>query len=176
MRYVLVSVVKGPAGDFNNNLRKDVFSKFKAKSSKLPAHFTIKSPFEEDDINELENVLEKFSDYNNQENYIIKGYNHFDNRVIFMDVIMSKKAKSLHDRLIDDLSKIPYIKFNDRDGKDKVFHITVSSKKIQNIFPKLWDYVNKIPCEFECSFDNICIYKWEDNTWKLHKEYLLKKS
>lgn len=93
-----------------------------------------------------------------------------------MDVIMSKKAKSLHDRLIDDLSKIPYIKFNDRDGKDKVFHITVSSKKIQNIFPKLWDYVNKIPCEFECSFDNICIYKWEDNTWKLHKEYLLKKS
>lgn len=66
--------------------------------------------------------------------------------------------------------------FNDRDGKDKVFHITVSSKKIQNIFPKLWDYVNKIPCEFECSFDNICIYKWEDNTWKLHKEYLLKKS
>lgn len=62
MRYVLVSVVKGPAGDFNNNLRKDVFSKFKAKSSKLPAHFTIKSPFEEDNINELENVLEKFSD------------------------------------------------------------------------------------------------------------------
>ena len=46
MRYVVVSVVKGEAGDFNNKLRKDIFNKFKAKSSKLPAHFTIKAPFE----------------------------------------------------------------------------------------------------------------------------------
>ena len=48
MRYVVVSVVKGEAGDFNNKLRKDIFNKFKAKSSKLPAHFTIKAPFEYD--------------------------------------------------------------------------------------------------------------------------------
>ena len=27
MRYVIVSVVKGPAGNFNNNLRKEVFEK-----------------------------------------------------------------------------------------------------------------------------------------------------
>ena len=50
MRYVIVSVVKGKAGNFNNNLRKEVFQKFNAKSSKLPAHFTIKAPFEYDDI------------------------------------------------------------------------------------------------------------------------------
>ena len=43
MRYVIVSVVKGEAGEFNNNLRKDIYNKFKAKSSKLPAHFTIKA-------------------------------------------------------------------------------------------------------------------------------------
>ncbi len=36
MRYVIVSVIKGEAGDFNNNLRKEVYDKFKAKSSKLP--------------------------------------------------------------------------------------------------------------------------------------------
>ena len=48
MRYVVVSVVKGEAGNFNNNLRKEVYEKFNAKSSKLPAHFTIKSPFETD--------------------------------------------------------------------------------------------------------------------------------
>ena len=57
MRYVIVSVVKGKAGNFNNNLRKEVFQKFNAKSSKLPAHFTIKAPFEYDDIEELEEVL-----------------------------------------------------------------------------------------------------------------------
>ena len=45
MRYVVVGVVKGEAGDFNNNLRKDLFEKFKARSSELPAHFTINAPF-----------------------------------------------------------------------------------------------------------------------------------
>ena len=60
MRYVVVSVVKGEAGNFNNNLRKEVYEKFNAKSSKLPAHFTIKAPFEYDDIEELEEVLQNF--------------------------------------------------------------------------------------------------------------------
>ena len=59
MRYVIVSVVKGKAGNFNNNLRKEVFQKFNAKSSKLPAHFTIKAPFEYDDIEELEDYCKE---------------------------------------------------------------------------------------------------------------------
>lgn len=45
MRYVIVSVTKGNAGEFNNKIRKNLFEKFGAKSSKLPPHFTIKSPF-----------------------------------------------------------------------------------------------------------------------------------
>lgn len=31
MRYVIVSVTKGIAGEFNNNLRKDIFKKFIVK-------------------------------------------------------------------------------------------------------------------------------------------------
>ena len=38
MRYVVVSVVKGEAGDFNNKLRKDIFNKFKAKSLQITWH------------------------------------------------------------------------------------------------------------------------------------------
>ncbi|MBO3444119.1 2'-5' RNA ligase family protein [Clostridium sp. CCUG 7971] len=174
MRYVIVSVVKGKLGNFNNNLRKEIFNKFKAKSSKLPAHFTIKSPFETDNIDDLENILDSFSNNYLSEPYKIKGYAHFDNRVIFMKVLMSDEGKILHDKLIDELSKIPYINFGEKDGKDKVFHITISSKKIQKIFNELWEYVNKIDCDFDCHFDNICIYKWENNTWILHNEYILK--
>ncbi|CAH2213455.1 2'-5' RNA ligase family protein [Tepidibacter aestuarii] len=173
MRYVIVSVVKGDAGNFNNNLRKEVFEKFKARSSKLPAHFTIKAPFESDDINDLENILDNFSKSHNSSEYKIKGYDHFDDRVIFMKVLMSDEGKTIHDKLIDDLNKINYLDFSKEDGKDKVFHVTISSKKIRNIFNKLWNYVSLIPCNFDCHFDNICIYKWVDNTWVLHKEYLL---
>ena len=102
MRYVVVSVVKGEAGNFNNNLRKEVYEKFNAKSSKLPAHFTIKAPFEYDDIEELEEVLQNFCKTHKRAPYKIKNYNHFDNRAIYMEVIMSKEGKKLHDDLFDE--------------------------------------------------------------------------
>lgn len=174
MRYVIVSVIKGPAGDFNNNLRKKVLYKFKAKSSKLPAHFTIKSPFEADDINELDNILTEFCNVQNKAKYTLKGYDHFDDRVVFMKVFMSEKGSMLHDNLIDRLDTLPYIHFNTTEGKDKVFHVTIASKKIQKIFDDIYNYVNCIPYDFECFFDNISVFQWNDNTWKLYKEYLLK--
>ena len=163
MRYVIVSVVKGPAGNFNNNLRKEVFEKLGAKSSKLPAHFTIKAPFEADDISDLDKVLQDFAQNHKAQDYKIKGYNHFDNRVIYMDVHMNKKSKLLHDELIEELEKLPYIHFKNHDYKDKVFHVTISSKKIQKIYDELWEYVNNIHCDFDCKFDNVSVFNQQIN-------------
>lgn len=173
MRYVVVSILKGKAGIFNNNLRKEIFTKFKSKSSKLPAHFTIKAPFESEDISRLDDVLRIFCKNNKSQPYSIKGYDHFDNRVIFMKVLMSNEGKILHDKLIDVMSELDFINFSSHDGKDKIFHVTIASKKIQPIFNELWDYVKNINCNFNCTFDNISIYRWEDNTWILYNEYLL---
>lgn len=175
MRYVIVCVVKGEAGEFNNNLRKELFQKLKAKSSKLPAHFTIKAPFEyEGEINELVDVLEVFSKTAKAEAFTIDGYDHFDDRVIYMKVNMSKEAKAVHDKLIDDMSKITYIDFDKKDGKNKVFHITLASKKLKSLYSKVWDYVHKYHCEFQGAFDNVRIYRWEEETWKLYKEFIFK--
>ena len=41
MRYVVVSVVKGEAGNFNNNLRKEVYEKFNAKSSSCTFYYQV---------------------------------------------------------------------------------------------------------------------------------------
>ena len=95
MRYVVVSVLKEKQVILII-LWKEVLQKFNAKSSKLPTHFTIKSPFETDNIVQLENTLDKFSKENYSAPYKIKGYDHFDDRVIFMKVIMSKEGKILH--------------------------------------------------------------------------------
>ena len=133
MRYVIVSVVKGEGGDFNNNLRREVFKKLGAKSSKLPAHFTIKSPFECNNISEVDKVIENFCNNHNKAKYTLEKYGHFDNRVIYMKVHMSEEGKKLHDNLIDELDEIDFINFQPHDGKNKVFHVTVSSKKIQKI-------------------------------------------
>ena len=172
MRYVIVCVVKGEAGDFNNNLRKELFKNFKAKSSKLPAHFTIKAPFEYDkDISNLEGILEKFCKEEKVAPFNIQGYGNFDKRVIYMKVNMSKEGQGVHDKLIDEISKVPYINFRKGEGKDKVFHVTLASKKLEPIYDEVWNYVNKYPCNFKCNFDNITIYNWDNNTWNAYREF-----
>ena len=40
---------------------------------------------------------------------------------------MNKKSKLLHDELIEELEKLPYIHFKNHDYKDKVFHVTISN-------------------------------------------------
>lgn len=175
MRYVIVCVVKGEAGNFNNHLRLELWEKLKVKSSKLPAHFTIKAPFEYDgEITDLEKALEDFCVREKAEPFILKEYDHFDDRVIYMKVDMSYEGKAVHDRLIDTLAAISYIKFDKKDGKEKIFHVTVSAKKLQPIYNQVWNYVQKYPFKFNCVFDNISIYKWEENTWKLYREFLMK--
>ncbi len=88
---------------------------------------------------------------------------------------MSREGKEMHDRLIDVMEPISYIRFDEKDGKNKVFHVTVTSKKLESVYETIWDYVMTYPCNYKCMFDNICIYRWEDETWKIHKEYILEK-
>lgn len=175
MRYVIVCVVKGKAGDFNNNLRKELFEKFKAKSSKLPAHFTIKAPFEyEGEIKELNKVLEEFCEKEVAEEFTIDGYDHFNDRVIYMKVDMSEQAKNVHDKLIDKMSEVSYIEFDKKDGKNKTFHVTLASKNLRLIYNKVWEHIQQYSCNFQCSFDNITVYNWGEGTWKVYKEFKLK--
>lgn len=172
MRYVIVSIVKGSGGAFNNNMRKDIYEKFKVKSSKLPAHFTIKAPFEYDkDISELEHDIENFCRRNKKTSYIMDKYNHFDQRVIYMNVNMSEEGQGVHDELIAVFDKFSYINFKENEGKNKIFHVTLSSRKLSSIYNDVWKYVNNYPFNFKCYFDNVCIYRWEDYTWKLHREF-----
>jgi len=176
MRYVIVCVVEGEAGRFNNRLRTELWEKMKVRSSKLPAHFTIKAPFEyEGKLTELEQRLEAFSQKEQAASFKLEGYNHFDDRVIYMEVHMSEEGKALHERLIEELEQVPYIEFNKQDGKDKIFHVTVSSKKLKPVYQEVWTYVQQYPCEFSCSFDNISIYEWRENTWQIYKVYRLAK-
>ena len=173
-RYVIVATIRGKGGQFNDDLRKEVFEKFNAKSSSLPAHFTIKGPFETDNIKEVEEIISSFAKKNTAYPIILRGYGHFDERVIYMAVDMSTEAKEIHDKFIEELDRASYIKFKDNEGKDKTFHVTITSKKIKDKFQPIWDYVNQYSCYYEDYFYNITIYKWVPYRWELYRQYILK--
>ena len=106
---------------------------------------------------------------------LLDNYDHFDERVVYMKVEMSKEGKELHDKLIDTIDSLPYIAFDKKDGKNKIIHVTVASKRINDIYSELWEYVNTKPCNFQCEFDNVSIYKWQENTGYYIKNMNLRK-
>ncbi|MCL2323543.1 MAG: 2'-5' RNA ligase family protein [Oscillospiraceae bacterium] len=171
--WVIVSSVKGKACDLNKMLKENIFQKFNARGSKLPPHFTIKAPFEIDDISDIENAIDKFSKKATREKYVIDGFNHFSSRVVYMDVKMSKEAKAVHDLLIDELLKAGLV-FDKKDGKKKVFHVTIVSKNVQTNFEHIWEYILEFKCYFELYFDNVEIYKFQNNRWMLYRSFNFK--
>ncbi|MCR3760614.1 2'-5' RNA ligase family protein [Clostridium felsineum] len=177
MRYVLVCIIKGEAAKLNEKLAFEVKSKFNARRSKLPPHFTIKAPFEtsEENIYELKEVLEKFRCRFNAEKMSIDGFSSFRKDVVYMKVNLSRKGKEVHDQLIDELKRLKWLQWKNNEGKDKVFHCTIVSKKVKEHFDEILTHVKNYECNYKCYFDNISLYKWNVNKWEIDKEYNLTK-
>lgn len=175
MRDVVVTVADGEAGVFNKKLSAEAFEKFKVKSSKLPAHITLKAPFEtEEPIEVLEEAIEKYIKDKKAIPYEIKGFEHFDNRVIYMNAIENKEMRDFHKGFVKAIKEVNYISFGSHEGENAIFHVTVSSKKVSFVFDEMWQWINQFNCNYNVLLNNISIYKWQDNTWKLHKRFELK--
>lgn len=173
-RYVLVCLIEGEAGKFHDKLVNEVCSKFNKRRTKLPAHITLKAPFETDKIGDMVDVLQRFADSRSRSSIKIKDFGKFRRDVVYMDVNVSQEAKKVHDELMDELRKIPWIEFKANEGKDRVFHCTIVSKRIQDKFKDIWEYVNQYKCDFDVCFDNLSLYKWQNNTWELFRKFNLK--
>jgi hypothetical protein len=33
--------------------------------------------------------------------------------------------------------------------------------------------IKEVSCNFNCIFDNVTIYKWEEGIWKLYQEFII---
>lgn len=172
-KYVLVCTIEREVLTFHKELTNDICYKFNKRPQKLPAHFTIKAPFETEKIEDMIKVLDEFSKVKNKAPIKIDGFGKFREDVVYMNIEVSSEAKKIYDELIDELTKIPWIEFKPNEGKNKVLHCTIVSRRIQDRFKEIWEYVNQYKCDFESYFDNISLYKWENNTWILYKKFNL---
>lgn len=173
-RYVVVCLIKGEALEFHERLVQQVCSMFNVKRQRLPAHFTIKAPFETDNIKEIENLTEDFCSKQKKSRILLKNFGYFRNSVVYMDVIPSKEAIDIHDKYIDVLSEVKWLEWKRNEGKGRVFHCTVVSKLFSDKFKLIWDYVNQIPFSFDSYFDNISILRWDKNKWVTFREFYFK--
>lgn len=174
MRYVIVCLIKGEALNFHETLVEDICNRFKVKRQRLPAHFTIKAPFETENINELENLMENYCKEIQSTPVLLEGYGHFRDAVVYMDVHASNEAVKVHDDFIDRLKTTDWLDWKRNEGKGKVFHCTLVSKLPPGKFPEIWQYVSDFPFSYSTFFDNISILVWEKDRWITYKEYRFK--
>jgi 2'-5' RNA ligase len=175
MRYVIVYLIEGEALKFHEKLTNDICSRFNVKRQRLPAHFTIKAPFETEEIDELEKLTEEFCLDNKVADIKIQDFGHFQKNVVYMDVLPSSEAIKVHDNYIDLIQTLPWLEWKSNEGKGRIFHCTLISKIPYGVFADIWAYIVKINCSFKLSFDNISILLWEKDKWNLYKQYKFKK-
>jgi len=176
MKYLIVTLVKGKLEKFQQKLLYDIPKKFNAKRAilrKPPAHITLKYFFETNDIGKVEKFVKEFCKSHKKSNYRARGFGHFQNDVIFIDIDPSKEMVKTRREFLKRLESETEIEFLNVD-RDSQFHISVAHTDINEEYDKIWSYVNKTNPEFNCRFDNITILKVEDNLLKVHKIYNLK--
>lgn len=174
MKYVIVCLIKGDALTFHEKLVEDICKKFKVKRQRLPAHFTIKAPFETENINELENLAENYCKNILSTHTLIEGYGYFRDTVVYMDVHASDEAVKVHDDFIDKLKTVSWLEWKRNEGKGKVFHCTLVSKLPPGKFQDIWNYVSNFDYSYPAFFDNISILAWDKDRWVTYKEYKFK--
>jgi len=177
MKYSIFYLMKGEARRYRNKLVKEVGPKFGERyvlNSKLPAHITLKIPFENNNIKKVEKVLKKFIKNHKSSKIKIIGFGNFRRFVAFLKFEFPKFALGTYKEMINELGKIKGIKIHEHE-KNWHPHATIAYGNTKKSFNEIWNYLKKLnKPKFELMFDNITIMKKVGKYWKIHKEFKLK--
>lgn len=174
LRYVIVCLIKGEALKFHEKLVENVCFKFKVNRQRLPAHFTLKAPFETENIEDMENLIENFCKERQKAPISLDGIGNFRNEVIYMALSHTDEALKIHDDLIDELHTLKWLSWRKNDGKGRTFHCTIVTHLNKDKFNDIWEYVLKFHPHFSIYFDNISILQWKKDKWITYREFNLK--
>lgn len=176
MKYLIAYLVKGKVERYQKNLMKNISNKFNVKNinKKIYPHVTLKSPFETDDISELNERLKNFVKINSSPEVYINGFGNFDNSVLYLNVEFSEKAKEFFRKMKSKLSDLDYINFDEYDELENNFHSTVAIIRDRNKFDEIKQILLSRNPKYNLKLDNVSILKKETKRWKLHKMFNLK--
>src|SRR3989338_6293813 len=87
----------------------------------------------------------------------------------FLKIKFSKESKTMHKRLLKELTKISGVELREFDINFKP-HATIAYGNKKQTFDKIWEYLNKLnKPHFNLKFDNLTILKKPRKFWKIHK-------
>ena len=176
MKLSIFYLIKGESDKYVQKLVTEVGPKFGENylvENHLPSHITLKSPFETENIKEVEKVMECFANQQNSSEIYVNGFDNFREFVAFLKPVFSEKALKMQKQLIRELGNIG-VDSREHDEEFKP-HVTLSYGNTKDSFDKIWNYLKTLKKpEFSMNLDNIAIMKKGKKSWKIHKEFKLK--
>ncbi|MEK7134269.1 MAG: 2'-5' RNA ligase family protein [Patescibacteria group bacterium] len=177
MRYFIAHLLRGPIAEYHRMLVYDVATRFDLKISAgyFPSHITIKEPFEAtaERIDDLKNMLVAFSRTYHIAPFTIYGFGCFGDRVIFLDVTLSTEASRISADLQDVVIKNLVLLWGKYEPL-KNFHLTIAKNDVAEKFDDIWGYLmTKHTPTFNLSFDNIALFRREEDAWVVESIYPL---
>ncbi len=172
---MIVYLMRNKVKKYQEKLIDELSKKFKINNLNhhIPAHITLKVPFETKRIKNVENVLRNFVKKQKQSKIKVKGFGSFNGKVIFINPIYSNAAKILTRNLIKDLEIISRMKLKKYD-KDHTPHATIGYARNKYQFKEILNFLNSKNPEFSMSFDNITILKKVVRNWKIYKIFKIR--
>ncbi|MEM7111073.1 MAG: 2'-5' RNA ligase family protein [Chloroflexota bacterium] len=176
-------LVPESASQYQLNLRQKIQTRFNLTGSsklKSPSHITLKYPFQAEETQAVEQLLQRFSATQPQTKWAIRGFNYFQNGetyVIYMDVIASLAARKAHEQLLEALHQIEWMEWGEFDTADMHYHVTVAQKGLtKHNFDTVWAFVNRQTWpNFDLHFDNVALVQLQEGVGTIIGQYWLSK-
>lgn len=178
--YFIAIIPPEPINEEAMKYKLDFQNKYNSKASlKSPPHITLHMPFKmgEKKMRELNHELGSFSQLFETFSIELMNFNHFGERVIYVDVAHSDTL----DELQKALTKFMKVNFNifNATHKDNGFHphMTIAFRDLKREFFKIaWDeYKNK---KYERNFEvnRLTLLKHNGAKWEVFENYYFKNS
>lgn len=142
---------------------------------KSPPHITLFPPFKwpQDRVEALLEILHDFATGETRFEIILKNFNAFAPRVIYVDVMRNELLQNLQQKLENQLEKKFELK-NDRGHHGFNPHMTIAHKDLKRwLFAAAWQYFSLQHYARIFEVENITLLRHNGSHWDIYKQFSL---
>jgi 2'-5' RNA ligase len=176
MRYVITYAIPGEAADLHVQLTHEMAAQFGIRNvaDDIVPHFTLKAPFETDDIGPVDQILRNVASNEFPMPVTLGGIDTFNNRVIFMDAHAPSETHTLIRRLQDELRTLAWLPFYPTEDAIRL-HATLGYANDAPHAERMcsWLRAQNIPA-FSLSIDALTLLVRGETRWEMHTVYPLR--
>lgn len=174
MRFLIAYPLGGEAAEYHTALSNQLAERFGLEpvAARIPPHLTLKAPFEAEDIGPIRELLAYFAQKETPEPIHLGGFEHFDGRVVFLDVEAPKRTHMQVRRLQDKLRGVSWLTFSRHEFPIRL-HATLCYPKHPQQAKEVLHHLRNERALFDAHIDSIALFAHDSERWNVAEGFPL---